>query len=601
MSEVKKLRLREDIPSSYKWNIEKIYKDSTQWEEEFENLKGKSKSLLNFQGTLKDKENLKAYLSLDEELSRTLEKLYVFAHMKSHEDTQNAKFQSLASKIDVFMAEFSSYTAFFVPEILSLDENEFFCMIDNDKDLKLYNTFFKTIFKEKPHILSKEVEEVIASVSNCLGSSESIFSILTNADMSFGTIKDEEGNLIELSEGNYSNFIKSKNKDVRKSAFELLFGTYKKYENTIAKTLTSSIRSAIFLSKTRKYKSTLEASLNPNDIPVDVYTNAINTIDENLNSLHRYVSLKKKLLKLDEIHMYDLYVPVIDMPKEHIEYEDAVKIVEEALKPLGEEYLGIFDEGIKNGWVDVFENKGKRSGAYSWGSYDTMPYVLLNYNFDLHDVSTLAHEMGHSIHSYYTRNNQPYIYGNYTLFCAEVASTTNEILLINYLINKETNLNKKLYLINQELEQIRTTVYRQLMFAEFELVTHKTLEEGGDLTSKDLNKIWLDLNKKYFGDEIIIDKDIEIEWARIPHFYSHFYVYQYATGYAAASSFATSILNKEDNAVETYKEFLKAGASLYPVDTLKKAKVDMTTDKPLKDTIKRFNELLDMLEELIDD
>lgn len=601
MSEVKKLRLREDIPSGYKWNIEKIYKDSTQWEEEFENLKGKSKSLLNFQGTLKDKENLKAYLSLDEDLSRTLEKLYVFAHMKSHEDTQNAKFQSLASKIDVFMAEFSSCTAFFVPEILSLDENEFFCMIDNDKDLKLYDTFFKTIFKEKPHILSKEVEEVIASVSNCLGSSESIFSILTNADMSFGTIKDEEGNLIELSEGNYSNFIKSKNKDVRKSAFELLFGTYKKYENTIAKTLTSSIRSAIFLSKTRKYKSTLEASLNPNDIPVDVYTNAINTIDENLNSLHRYVSLKKKLLKLDEIHMYDLYVPVIDMPKEHIEYEDAVKIVEEALKPLGEEYLGIFDEGIKNGWVDVFENKGKRSGAYSWGSYDTMPYVLLNYNFDLHDVSTLAHEMGHSIHSYYTRNNQPYVYGNYTLFCAEVASTTNEILLINYLINKETNLNKKLYLINQELEQIRTTVYRQLMFAEFELVTHKTLEEGGDLTSKDLNKIWLDLNKKYFGDEIIIDKDIEIEWARIPHFYSHFYVYQYATGYAAASSFATSILNKEDNAVETYKEFLKAGASLYPVDTLKKAKVDMTTDKPLKDTIKRFNELLDMLEELIDD
>ena len=601
MSEVKKLRLREDIPSGYKWNIEKIYKDSTQWEEEFENLKGKSKSLLNFQGTLKDKENLKAYLSLDEDLSRTLEKLYVFAHMKSHEDTQNAKFQSLASKIDVFMAEFSRCTAFFVPEILSLDENEFFCMIDNDKDLKLYNTFFKTIFKEKPHILSKEVEEVIASVSNCLGSSESIFSILTNADMSFGTIKDEEGNLIELSEGNYSNFIKSKNKDVRKSAFELLFGTYKKYENTIAKTLTSSIRSAIFLSKTRKYKSTLEASLNPNDIPVDVYTNAINTIDENLNSLHRYVSLKKKLLKLDEIHMYDLYVPVIDMPKEHIEYEDAVKIVEEALKPLGEEYLGIFDEGIKNGWVDVFENKGKRSGAYSWGSYDTMPYVLLNYNFDLHDVSTLAHEMGHSIHSYYTRNNQPYVYGNYTLFCAEVASTTNEILLINYLINKETNLNKKLYLINQELEQIRTTVYRQLMFAEFELVTHKTLEEGGDLTSKDLNKIWLDLNKKYFGDEIIIDKDIEIEWARIPHFYSHFYVYQYATGYAAASSFATSILNKEDNAVETYKEFLKAGASLYPVDTLKKAKVDMTTDKPLKDTIKRFNELLDMLEEFIDD
>lgn len=601
MGEIKKLKTRQEIPSKYKWDIEKIYKDSKVWQEEFDVLKEESKKLINFQGKLNNKESLKEYLALDESLSRKLEKLYVYAHMKSHEDTQNNEFQSIASKIDVFMAEFSSYTAFFIPEILSLDENKVYDMLESDEDLKIYKIFFKTIFKEKPHILSKEVEEVMASVSNCLGASENIYSILTNADISFGNIKDDEGNLVELSEGNYSNFIKSKNKDVRKDAFELLFDTYKKYENTIAKTLTSSIRNAIFVAKTRKYNSTLEASLNPNDIPVDVYTNAVKTIDDNLESLHRYVRLKKKLLNLDEIHMYDLYVPVIDTPKEHIEFEDAVKIVKEALNPLGEEYLNIFDEGIKNGWVDVYENKGKRSGAYSWGSYDTMPYVLLNYNYDLHDVSTLAHEMGHSIHSYYTRKNQPYIYGNYTLFCAEVASTTNEILLINYLINKEQDKNKKLYLINQELEQIRTTVYRQLMFAEFELITHKTLEEGGDLTSNDLNKLWFDLNKKYFGDEIVIDKNIEIEWARIPHFYSHFYVYQYATGYAAASAFATSILNKEENAVETYKEFLKTGGSLYPVDTLKRANVDMTTEKPLKATIERFNELLDMLEELIND
>ncbi|MDO4534471.1 MAG: oligoendopeptidase F [Clostridium perfringens] len=600
MSEVKKLKSREEIPNEYKWNIEKIYKNSTAWEDEFKNLKENSKSIIKFQGTLKNKDSLKEYLALDESLSRTLEKLYVFAHMKSHEDTQNTEFQSLASKIDVFMAEFASYTAFFIPEILSLNENEVYSMINNDKELKIYETLFKTIFKEKPHILSKEVEEIMASVSNSLGAPESIYSILTNADISFGSIKDDEGNLVELSEGNYSNFIKSKNREVRQESFKLLFDTYKKYENTIAKTLTSSIRSAIFIAKTRKYNSTLEASLNPNDIPVDVYKNAVATIDKNLKSLHRYVRLKKKLLNLDEIHMYDLYVPVIDTPREHIEFNDAVSLVKEGLKPLGEEYLGIFHEGIKNGWVDVYENKGKRSGAYSWGSYDTMPYVLLNYNYSLNDVSTLAHEMGHSIHSYYTRKNQPYVYGNYTLFCAEVASTTNEILLINYLINKETDKNKKLYLINQELEQIRTTVFRQLMFAEFELVTHKTLEEGGDLTSKDLNKIWLDLNKKYFGDEIIIDKNIEIEWARIPHFYSHFYVYQYATGYAAASSFASSILNKEENAVETYKKFLKAGGSLYPVDTLKMAGVDMTTEKPLESTIGRFNKLLDMLEDIID-
>ena len=599
MSEVKKLKSREEIPNEYKWNIEKVYKDSIAWEEEFKNLKENSKNILKFQGSLKNKESLKEYLALDESLSRTLEKLYVFAHMKSHEDTQNTEFQSIASKIDVFMAEFASYTAFFIPEILSLDENEVYSMINSDKELKIYETFFKTIFKEKPHILSKEVEEVMASVSNSLGAPESIYSILTNADISFGTIKDDEGNLVELSEGNYSNFIKSKNREVRENAFKLLFDTYKKYENTIAKTLTSSIRNAVFIAKTRKYNSTLEASLNPNDIPVNVYTSAVSTIDENLKSLHRYVALKKKLLNLDEIHMYDLYVPVIDTPKENIEFNDAVSLVKEGLKPLGEEYLGIFNEGIKNGWVDVFENKGKRSGAYSWGSYDTMPYVLLNYNYSLNDVSTLAHEMGHSIHSYYTRHSQPYVYGNYTLFCAEVASTTNEILLINYLINKETDKNKKLYLINQELEQIRTTVFRQLMFAEFELVTHKTLENGGDLTSKDLNKIWIDLNKKYFGDKIIIDENIEIEWARIPHFYSHFYVYQYATGYAAASSFATSILNKEKDAVETYKKFLKAGGSLYPVDTLKMTGVDMTTEKPLKSTIERFNNLLDMLEELI--
>ncbi len=600
MSEVKKLKSREEISNEYKWNIEKIYKDSATWEEEFKNLKENSKNILKFQGTLKNKDSLKEYLALDESLSRTLEKLYVFAHMKSHEDTQNTEFQSLASKIDVFMAEFASYTAFFIPEILSLDENEVYSIINSDKELKIYRTLFKTIFKEKPHVLSKEVEEVMASVSNSLGAPESIYSILTNADISFGSIKDDEGNLVELSEGNYSNFIKSKNRDIRKNAFNLLFDTYKKYENTIAKTLTSSIRSAIFVAKVRKYNSTLEASLIPNDIPVDVYKNAVSTIDKNLKSLHRYITLKRKLLNLDEIHMYDLYIPVIEMPKEHIEFKDAVSLVKDGLKPLGKEYLDIFDEGVKNRWIDIYENKGKRSGAYSWGSYDTMPYVLLNYNYSLNDVSTLAHEMGHSIHSYYTRKSQPYVYGNYTLFCAEVASTTNEILLINYLINKETDKNKKLYFINQELEQIRTTVFRQLMFAEFELITHKTLEEGGDLTSKDLNKIWLDLNKKYFGDDIVIDKNIEIEWARIPHFYSHFYVYQYATGYAAASSFATSILNKEENAVETYKKFLKAGGSLYPVDTLKMTGVDMTTEKPLESTMARFNKLLDMLEEFID-
>ncbi|MPQ44042.1 oligoendopeptidase F [Clostridium tarantellae] len=599
MSKVNTLKLRQEIDEKFKWNIEKVYKTIEHWENDFNELKKEAPSLKNFENKLNNVEELKTFLKLSERLSRKLEKLYVFAHMRSHEDTANTIYQSLVNKIDPYMAEFSSYSAFFVPEILSINEEVINNMIAEDSELKKYDIFFKKILKEKPHILSKEEEQLLATVSDCLGAPDSIYSMLTNADMSFGNVKDENNNEILLTEGNYGSLIRSKDRRVREEAFKLLFNTYKKFENTIATSLTSSLKNNIFMAKTRKYKSSLEASLKPNDIPVEVYYNAIDTINKNIKSLHRYVDIKKKLLSLDKIHMYDLYVPVVDTPKEHIEYLDAIKIVEEGLNPLGEEYLNIFNEGIKSGWVDVYENKGKRSGAYSWGSYDTMPYVLLNYNYDLNDVSTLAHEMGHSIHSYYTRATQPYVYGNYTLFCAEVASTTNEILLINYLINKEEDRKKKLYLVNQELEQIRTTVFRQLMFAEFELINHETIEKGESLTAKDLNKIWKDLNVKYFGDKMIVDDEIEIEWARIPHFYSDFYVYQYATGYAAASAFAKAILENGEDSVNKYKSFLKAGGSMYPIDTLKMAGVDMTTSKPLEATIERFNELLNILEELI--
>lgn len=599
MSEVKKLRRRDEIPKSDKWRIDKIYETPAKWNEELNKLKEEAPKLKDFEGKLGNKEDLKAFLLLNEKLSRKLGKLYVYAHMRSHEDTSNPEMQSLVNKIDPYSAEFSSYTAYFVPEILSLKEGTIENFINEDKDLKQYKIYFEMILNEKPHILSKEVESVLASVSDCLGAPESIYSMLTNSDMTFGEIVDESGRKVELTEGNYISFIKSKDRKVREAAFKLLFGTYKKYENTLATSLTSSIKNFVFESKTRKYNSSLEASLKPNNIPVEVYYNALKTVDENMDALHRYVRIKKKLLNLEEIHMYDLYVPVIECKKEHLEYKDAISLVEEGLKPLGKEYLDILNEGINEGWIDVYENKGKRSGAYSWGSYDTMPYVLLNYNYELNDASTLAHEMGHSIHSYYTRKTQPYIYGDYSLFCAEVASTTNEILLIHHLIEKETDKNKKLYLINQELEQIRTTVFRQLMFAEFELKTHEAIENGESLTSEVLCKMWKDINIKYFGEDMNVDEEISIEWARIPHFYSDFYVYQYATGYAAASSFANSILLKGEEAVEKYKGFLKAGGSMYPIDTLKMAGVDMTTSKPLKDTLDRFNELLDMLEEII--
>lgn len=414
--------------------------------------------------------------------------------------------------------------------------------------------------------------------------------------MTFPVIRDEEGNEVELTEGNYSVFIRSKDRRVRKEAFEALFGTYEKFNNTVATTYTASHKNFIFKAKTRKYNSALESSLKPDKIPVEVYHNVVDTINKNLTSLHRYVDIKKRLLGLEEIHMYDLYVSVIDAPEFNVEYEDGVILCEKALEPLGTEYLEIFREGIEEGWIDVYENKGKRGGAYSSGSYNSMPYVLLNYNNQVNDVSTLAHEMGHSIHSYYARKNQPYIYADYVLFCAEVASTTNECLLMDYLIKNEKDKARRLFLINQQLEGIRTTVFRQTMFAEFELLTHEKMEKGESLSSEELCKIYHDLNEKYFGKSMVVDKGIDMEWSRIPHFYRDFYVYQYVTGFAAANSFSQIILNGTEEDVEKYKGFLKAGGSDYPINILKNAGVDMTTPKPLEDTIRRFDELLDMLE-----
>ena len=595
MSELKK---REEIDDKYKWKVDKVYKNIEDFEKDFEEVKKEAVKLQDYSGKLTNGETILEYLKLDEKISRKVEKLFIYAHLKSDEDTSNPTYQALMSKIDIYMAEFSSYTAFFVPEILSLDDKFIMDEIDRIEELHQYKFLFEDILKEKPHILSKEMEELLASASDCLDAPSAIHNMLTNADMTFGKIKDEDGNEVELSEGNYSSFIRSKDRSVRKAAFEKLFGEYEKFKNTLATSLTASIKTFNFNSKVRKYESALEASLNPNNIPLDVYKNAVKVMNDNVSSLHRYVKIKKELLNLDEIHMYDLYVPVIEAEKEHVEFNDGVKIVLEALKPLGEEYLDIFKGGINDGWIDIYENKGKKGGAYSWGGYDTMPYVLLNYNNELEDVSTLAHEMGHSIHSYYSRKEQPYHYAGYTLFCAEVASTTNEKLLIHHLIEKENDEKKKLSLINTELEQIRTTVFRQLMFAEFELYTHESLEKGIPLTSDDYSKAWHELNVKYFGPEMVVDEKIDIEWARIPHFYSDFYVYQYATGYAAASAFANAILEEKANAVEKYKGFLKSGGSDYPIEILKNAGVDMTTKEPLEATIKRFNELLDMIEKV---
>lgn len=597
--ESKVVKKRNEIQELDKWSVNEVYSNDEVWEKEYKELQEEAPKLKEFEGKLNNGEMLLKYFQFNEKVSRKAEKIYVYAHLRSDEDTSNTKYQAMMNKIDAYMAEYGTFTAYVVPEILALPDGTIEKQLEEVQELKQYKFLLDNILKEKPHVLSKKEEELLAAASDCLDAPSSIHNIMTNADMKFGNIKDEDGEEVELTEGNYSSFIRSKNREVRENAFKALFGEYKAFENTLATTLSSSIKAFNFSAKVRNYNSALEASLKPNDIPLEVYTNAIKTIDNNLSSLHRYVGLKKRLLGLEEMHMYDLYVPVIEIEKERVEFDKAVEMAVEGLNPLGEEYLNIFNEGINGGWIDKYINKGKRGGAYSWGGYDTKPYVLLNYNYELNDVSTLVHEMGHSIHSYYSRKEQSYYYAGYTLFCAEVASTTNEALLIHHLINKETDKKKKLYLINQELEQIRTTVFRQLMFAEFELYTHESFEKGIPLTAEDYNSKWHELNVKYFGPDMVVDSEIDVEWSRIPHFYSDFYVYQYATGYAAASAFAKSILDKEPNAVEKYVGFLKSGGSDYPIEILKKAGVDMTTPMPLEATIDRFNELLDMLEKEI--
>ncbi|MGH4118479.1 oligoendopeptidase F [Clostridium sp.] len=599
MNEVKKLKTRNEIQSMFKWKVDKMYTNSAAWEEDFKILKLKAPKMESFSGKLGMAEDLLLFLESNVEIEMLLDKLLVYAHLRGDEDTAKAEFQVLKNKIDAYGAEVSSVTSFFVPELLSLKDGAVDESIKRLPALKLYEFYLRDILDQKPHILSAKEEKLLASVSDCLNAPGNIFGMLTNADMTFPSIVDESGNEIELTEGNYSSFIKSKDRRVRKDAFEALFKTYNGFRNTLTTSLTSSIKNFIFNAKTRNYSCALESSLKPNNIPLEVYSNVVDTINNNLSSLHKYISLKKKLLGLDEMHMYDLYVPMVDAGEDHIEYADGVKIVLEGISPLGKEYLDIFKEGISEGWVDVFENKGKRTGAYSWGCYDSMPYVLLNYNYKLNDVSTLAHEMGHSIHSYYSKKNQPYIYSHYELFCAEVASITNECLLIDYLIKNETDKKKRLFLINQQLEGIRTTVFRQCMFAEFEKVTHENIEQGNPLSPEDLCKIYHDLNVKYFGPEMVVDDGIDMEWSRIPHFYNDFYVYQYTTGFAAANSFSKMIVCEGETAVERYKGFLKSGGSDYPINLLKKAGVDMSTPKPLEDTIRRFDELLEMLEKEI--
>ncbi|MDI3311107.1 MAG: oligoendopeptidase F [Thermoanaerobacterium sp.] len=596
----KKLKDRKETDDKYKWKLEDIYESDKEWNDDFDKAKEIIKQLPEFKGKIKDAESLLNVLKLNDALNMIIEKLFVYARMKRDEDNSNGKYQALTDKAMRINVEASSAASFIVPEILSMDEKVLKSCIEDNADFIDYRHFLEDLLRYKPHTLSDKEEMILAESEVMAHSPENIFKMLDNADIRFPSIEDEDGDLVELTHGNYIRYISSKDRDVRKRAFESLYSVYKNFANTYAAMTDSNVKKDVFYSKIRNYRTSLEASLFDDNVPVSVYDNLIAAIHERIDLLHRYVSLRKRMLNLEELHMYDLYVPLVaDFDKEY-EYEEAKDIVLKALEPLGNEYVSILKEGFDSRWIDVYENRGKTSGAYSWGTYGVHPFVLLNFQGKLDDVFTIAHEMGHSLHTYYSDKAQKYINSHYKIFVAEVASTCNESILIDYLLKNARDKSEKMYLLNHYLEQFKGTIFRQVMFAEFEKYTHEEAEKGEALTSEKLCQKYHELNQFYYGNDIIVDDEIDYEWERIPHFYSSFYVYKYATGFSAAVALSQMILNEGDDAVERYIEFLKSGGSDYPLNILKKAGVDLTTKKPILDALNVFEAILDEMERLLD-
>ncbi|MCY8346426.1 oligoendopeptidase F [Bacillus haynesii] len=596
----KKLPSREEVKQEDTWRLEDIFPSDDAWNEEFQAVKELLPKLSEFKGRLgHSADDLYEALTYQDKVMERLGKLYTYAHMRYDQDTGNSFYQGLNDKAANLYTQAASATAYMVPEILSIQEEKLQQFLLEKEELKLYSHALEEINKERPHVLSEEEEGILAEASDVLSSPSNTFGMLNNADMEFPEITDENGEKVQLTHGNYITFLESENRDVRRAAFKAVYETYGRFKNTLASTLSGAVKKDNFYAKVKHYKSAREAALSRNSIPEEVYDNLVSTINKHLPLLQRYVELRKKVLELDEVHMYDLYTPLVKDSGMKVTYEQAKDYMLKGLKPLGEEYSSILQEGLNNRWVDVYENKGKRSGAYSSGTYGTNPYILMNWQDNVNNLFTLVHEFGHSVHSYYTRKYQPYPYGNYSIFVAEVASTTNEALLGEYLLNTIDDEKQRLYILNHMLEGFKGTVFRQTMFAEFEHEIHVKAQEGEPLTPELLTSIYYDLNKKYFGDNIEIDKEIGLEWSRIPHFYYNYYVYQYATGFSAAQALSQQILKEGKSAVDRYIEFLKAGSSDYPIEVLKKAGVDMTSSEPIEAACKKFEEQLNKMEELL--
>ena len=591
--------VRADADPKYTWALEDIYPSDEAWDAAYAEAQNFSRQISAFRGRLgSSARTLLEFLQLGETISVTFDSLYGYAQRRSDEDTAVSKYQGMSSKAISLMVAVDAAGSFETPELLAIPDEKLEQFYQELPALTVYRTYLDNLRRKRAHILSDAEEKLLAAAGEISQSPDTIYSMFADADLKFPPAVDSDGKEHELTHGSYIPLMHSTDRTLRKSAFQSLYSMYGKFRNTAAAILTAQVKQLKFHADARRYPSTLHMSLDSSNVPTEVYTNLIQAVHDNMQPMYRYVALRKKLLGVDELHMYDLYTPIVADADEKIPYEQAKETVLRALAPMGEDYLNILREGFDNRWIDVYENVGKCSGAYSAG-LRVHPYVLLNYADTLDSMFTLAHEMGHAIHSYLSNKNQPVIYSDYVIFVAEVASTCNEALLMQYLLNNTTDPRKRAYLINYFLEQFRTTLYRQTMFAEFELEINRRNEAGESLTAEVYNQIYHDLNVRYFGDGIVIDPEIDLEWARIPHFYYDYYVYQYATGYAAAIALSRRILREGEPAVRDYLEFLSGGCSKDPISLLRGAGVDMATTQPITEALRLFDELIDEMEQLL--
>lgn len=596
----RELPKRSEVAEEYTWDLSDMYTDKKTWEAELNEISSIMEEIEKTEGNVTaSASQLLNVLEKSALAGQKLELALNYAARLYDQDKKNTKHQAMEQKANALAAEYSSKTSFIVPEILALDKTVLEGYYKEQEGLELYRIQIEEIQRLKAHSLSAELEKLVAMTSEMSQTAAEVYSILDNADLAFPEILDEDGESVRISHGNFVPLLESPDRRVRKDAFENYYKVYQQFINTIAGLYNGQVKQQIFYAKARNYESTLEAAVDANHVPSKVYYNLIDTVNKNLDKMHRYVKIRKKCLGVEELHMYDVYTPMIADAAKKISFEEAKETVLKALAPLGEAYVNTVREGFANRWIDVYENEGKRSGAYSAGAYGVHPYVLLNHNDTLDNMFTLAHEMGHSMHSYYSNDTQPYIYSQYKIFVAEVASTCNEVLLMEYLLANTTDQKERAYLLNHYLDSFKGTVYRQTMFAEFEMQTNKLVEDGESLTADCLNKLYYELNRKYYGPEMVSDPEIAYEWARIPHFYYDFYVYQYATGYSAAVAIAHAILKEGAPAVERYLKFLSGGCSKSPIDLLKIAGVNMEEPQPIQEALAVFGEILDEIETLV--